>query len=399
MWANNIPKFLASPAAWFSLCLLAPSTGIIQQYFGNYAVAAYVVVGCGGIFTLPTLLSHYKPVRQLSDKQALWLAALTFAGLCAVFAILYPIAQSGAIGGGSDGDDALNIAVRELLHGRYPYYQTTYLGNRLQPLPGAVIFAVPFVLLGNSAYQNFFWLAAFFWLVGKSHKSFASSLVLLWTVLAFSPIVMQNLVTGTDRVYNPIYILVFMRWLVRAIAKPDASQWEKVLPAVFLGIGLSSRANFILILPPLFSALAQAVGWRSALQYFVVIGASLIAITIPFWLYDPQGFAPFFVQGNKVAQFSATLPFADKVIPLSATAIAIGLSWRRMGSDCIALFRACAITQAFLVLSFAILDSLQSGTVSLHTMGYGPFFLFFGAVASWGGIIGLPKPGAGDSPS
>ena len=145
----------------FALCLLIPSTDTIQKYFGSKAVAAYIFIGfcllqLGHKLILPRFICF------VTERRALFLALLTFLGVVLVFSILYPIAQAGLVGGGSDQDDALNIAATELIHGRYPYYPKTYLDNPIAPLPGAVFLAVPFVLLGNSAYQNIFWLNCLF---------------------------------------------------------------------------------------------------------------------------------------------------------------------------------------------------------------------------------------------
>ena len=80
-------------------------------------------------------------------------------------------------GKGSDADDALNLAVNELLHGRYPFYARTYLDNPVANLPGTIFLAVPFALLGNSAYQNFFWLMVFFIAVSLSVRSWRLGLM------------------------------------------------------------------------------------------------------------------------------------------------------------------------------------------------------------------------------
>ena len=370
----------------FALCLLIPSTDTIQKYCGSKAVVPYIFIGfcllqIGHKLILPRFICF------VTERQALWLAVLTLLGLVLVFSILYPIAQAGLVGGGSDQDDALNVAATELIHGRYPYYAKTYLDNPIAPLPGAVILAVPFVLLGNSAFQNIFWLTVFFLAVKSYLKSSSLSLALLWTILIFSPSVLQNVVTGGDHPANTIYILLFMWWMVISVSKSDVTTWKKLVPSVLLGIGLSSRSNFILILPLLFSTLVQTAGWKPAIKYISITGIGLGVITLPFWLHDPRGFAPLFEQSNKVAQFQLTLPFAGILIPSVAGAIAIALSFQRMDRDCVVLFRNCAIVQAFPVLCVIALSSVQTGSFNLVWAGYGLFFLFFGTLAFWSSLI------------
>jgi hypothetical protein len=370
----------------FALCLLFPSTDTIQKYFGLKAVPAYLFIGfCLLLISSRLILPRF--ISIVTERQALFLALLTFLGLVLVFSILYPMAQAGIVGGGSDQDDALNIAATELIHGRYPYYPKTYLDNPIAPLPGAVILAVPFVLLGNSAYQNIFWLAVFFLAVKSYLNSSSSSLALLWTILIFSPSVLQNVVTGVDHPANTIYVLLFIWWMVLSISKSDLTIWKKLVPSALLGIGLSSRSNFILLLPLLFSTLVQTAGWKPAIKYIAVTGLVFGAITLPFWLYDPRGFVPLLVQSSKVARFQLILPFAGILIPSVAGAIAFALSFQRMGRDCVVLFRNCAIVEAFPILCVVVLYTIQTGSLNLVLAGYGLFFLFFGALALWSSLI------------
>jgi hypothetical protein len=383
--SKSIHSSSTAPSIGLALCLLIPSTGTIQKYFGTQGALAYILVGLPALllilrWILPTFISN------LTEKQAFWLALLTFFFLVLAFAVLYPIANSGTINSGSYADEALNIAASELLHGRYPYYQKTYLGNLISPLPGAILFAAPFVLLGNSAYQNLFWLAVFFIFAIRYFKGGVLALTLLWIILVFSPSVLQNLVTGVDYLANTIYVLLLMWWVIRSVSDGTAPAWRKIISSALLGIGLSSRSNFLLLTPLLFSALVQNAGWKPAIKYTVVMCLSFLAVTIPFWLYDPQGFTPLIQQTKKVAQYPV-LPFGGIIIPSVAGVIALALSFQRMNRDNVTLFRNCAIVQAFPVLCVIILSSLQAGSLFLILSGYGIFFLFFGALAFYTKLI------------
>ena len=372
------------PFIGLALCLLIPSTDTVQKYLGSWAVAAFLAMGFVALllvvtFVLPKLLT-------LPTRWALVLIVSTFVGLIVLFAILYPIAQAGTVGGGSDADDALNIAATRLMQGQYPYYARTYLNNPIAPLPGAVVLSAPFVLLGNSALQNLFWLAVFCFVVARFTKSTRVALVLLWAVLVFSPSVLANIVTGTDHPANVIYVLVFTWWMMVLIPRPDVGGGKKLIPSLLLGVALSSRSNFILILPLLFSALAQCAGWRQAAKYLAVTCVALAAMTVPFWVYDPPAFAPLAQQSNKVGQFRALLPQSGVVIPIGAAVIALALSFQKMTNDCVVLFRNCAVVQAFPVLCVIVLSSVQAGRLNLVLAGYGVFATFFG-LAAYGAIL------------
>jgi hypothetical protein len=243
-----------------------------------------------------------------------------------------------------------------------------------------VLLSLPFVLLGTSGWENLFWLAAFFFTISRSVSSWRLSLVLLWTLLIFSPVVMQQVVTGTDDVANSIYVLIFMLLLTKWAPTPDGAVWKKVFAALLLGIGLSSRGNFVLVLPQLFSELARRANWSVAAKYLAITCAGFAAITLPFWLCDPAGFSPFHNQAHKVA-FQAVLPYSGFAVPALGGCLALVLAVQSLRRQRATWLRDCAIVQAFLVFSVVTLSIVQRGTFSLVLMSYGVFFLFFGVYA------------------
>jgi hypothetical protein len=366
--------------AGFAFCLLFPSFGVIQKYFGNRGLLIYLVAATSILWLAYRYLADLFLLR-LSERRAQLLAVVTFVALTFLFALVFPKANVHVAGRGSDADDALNLAVTELVHGRYPYYVQTYLQNAIANFPGAILLAAPFVLLGNSAYQNLFWLAVFFLATSRLTQSFGRGLILVWTLLILSPVVMNYVVTGGDDLANSIYVLVFMLLTVKWVSSADAPAWKRVLAALVLGIGLSSRANFLLVMPQLFAALTIKAGWRAALKYVAVAGAAFAAVTIPFWIHDPLGFTPLHAQSHKVAEFQTILPFAGLVVPALGACLALALAWRSIKLGRETWLRDCAIVQAFLVICVATLTAIQTGTLSLTSTSYGVFFLFFGVLA------------------
>src|SRR6266849_4245550 len=343
--------------AGLAFCLVIPTCGVIQKYFGNIGLLIYLVAATAILWLVFRYLLELV-LSRLSERQAQFLAAVTFVALIAVFALVFPRANVHVAGRGSDADDALNLAVGELLHGRYPYYVQTYLQNSIANFPGAILLAAPFVLLGNSAYQ-----------------------ILIWIVLLFSPVVINYVVTGGDDLANSIYVLLFMLLTVRWVSSSDVPAWKRVLAALLVGVGLSSRANFLLAMPQLFAALTIKVGWRAALNYVAGAGAAFAAVTIPFWLYDLADFTPLHTQAHKVAEFQTILPFAGLVVAALGGGIALVLAWRSIKLRRETWLRDCAIVQAFLVICVTTLTVIQTGTLSLTSTSYGVFFLFFGVLA------------------
>ncbi|MBA7622777.1 hypothetical protein ES703_30164 [subsurface metagenome] len=362
-----------------ALVLLIPSTGQVQKYLGIYGVFVYLLLGTIAI------LVHYKYVwpvyfSKVTQRRAIWLAVITFLILIAVFTVVYPIANSGVVGGGSDRDEALNISVRELLRGKYPYSSKTYLDSPISPLPGSLLLSIPFVVLGNSAYQNIFWLIAFFVSVAWYFEDMRKALLLLWTILILSPVILQQFVTGGDLLSNCLYVLLFSWLTIVLVSKRGVSSWKKIVSSILLGIALSSRANFILIVPLVFSIILKEIGWKWTIISCALTFMSFSLVTVPFYLYEPESFSPLHTV-NKLGIYQTVLPYSGVVIPIVSGILAIALSFQRM--DFTKFLRNCTAVQALPFLSCIVLSTVQTGSLSFYFDGYGLFFLFFGVLSFW----------------
>lgn len=379
--ANSAHRFTAflGEAVGFSLLLLIPSAELFQKYLGLIGVIGYMGIA------IMLLWTAYRPVSakfasMVTDKQTLWLMVATILLLLVVFSVIYPIANTAVPGKGSDRDEALNTATMELLHRRYPYYRPIYSGNPITPLPGAMLLATPFVLVGNSAYQNFFWLFVFFLTMSLYLKDKRSALLMSWTVLILCPVVLYEVVTGGDLLANSIYVLIFVMWLFGAVQQPKFPKWGKNMLAILLGIGLASRANYLLILPLIFAALVHVAGWSAAMKYMALTCVTFGLLVLPFYYYDPQGFSPLHTT-TKFDQFEAVLPYAGIVVPAAAGIVAFVLSiWRTDGS-LRGLLKNCAVVLAIPILCVTVLQSIQAGQPWFVWTGLGLSFVFFGAAA------------------
>lgn len=366
------------PLIGFILSLLIPSTAVVQKYFGIKGVVAYLVVA-SLIIIIGYKFAISKIVRFMTDKRLLWLVVAVFLILLVLFIIIYPIANSGLLGRGSDRDEALNIATSELLKGHYPYYLKTYFGNPITPMPGSLVLAVPFVLIGNSAYQNLFWLFAFLFTINYLFKNKQYGFIVFFILLSLALCVMQEFVTGGDLLANSIYVLVFIAWAVIIISNKEKAFWIKIILAILLGISLSSRSNFILLMPLVFSAYVRKVGWKPAFMYMAITGLTLLLITVPFYLYDPQGFSPLHTY-NKLNQFQDIMPNAGLIIPLISGVIGLGLSFAK-NNNLSTLLTNCTIVLAVPVIFGIVLQSIMIGSVDFSFAGYGLPLVFFGSAA------------------
>jgi hypothetical protein len=375
------------------------SAGSVQEVAGTGAAFAYLlalglVVPIGVTRLLPAGLGVVSP------RTAVWLALLTLVALVVAFAVVYPIVNSGShFSGGSDRDDDISVATWRLLHLDYPYYARTYLDNPISHLPGSYFLAVPFVLLGNGAIQNFFWLGALFWFLGRYLRDWRLALFCCWTVLFLSPGVLRELMTGGDLVSNNVYVLLAAMALLLA-ARAGRPPWQRCLAAVALGIAVASRANFVFVGPFLLVALAHAGGWRAAVRDMAIAAASFLAVTLPFYLYDPDGFSPLDAEA-KLSQYDVVVDHAQEVILAAGVALTLALAWLMRSADETRVLRNTALVQGFFVVVSMVLASIALDRVNLglSRVGYGLNALFFAAVAAWpslaAGTVARSRPGHG----
>ena len=357
-FARGLKHIATSAALW--LCLVLPSAFVVEKFLGTISLAIYVIFAALVVAVLPYLKF------QVSERNARVLAIVTFAALILIFAIVYPVANTHQPHAGSDADDAINIGALALLHGHYPYYLRTYLNNLIHPFPGSFLIAAPFVLMGTSALQNLFWLGMLFLVLRKELGQTFAALRWFLVLLVLSPIVIHQLATGTDHISNAIYVMLTLWWLVRAR--------NKYLPAGLWGIALSSRANFLFLIPVAFGWLGKRYGWKNSMKYISLTCITFAVITLPFYFYDPPGFAPL-EAANRLARFEGLIPHATWLIAGGMVLLSAGLGFAPMKSSA-SLWLRCAIVQAFPV----IVGSLLEGGLSY--LAYGAFFLPFGLLAA-----------------
>jgi hypothetical protein len=353
MSPKSVPVLL-----WISLVF--PSTFVVQKYLGWNGVVAYS--GCVAV----ALALAPRVFQRLSRRNVTWLAMATFALVVALFVTTYPIANAHVPGTGSDDDDAYNVGVTALFSAASPYARTTYLGNVLHQFPGSFLLAAPFVLLNTSALQNLFWLPMFFLAVRREAGNDRTALHLAWLVIALSPTALHQVVTGTGHVSNTIYVLLGLWWLVRTNHRDAA--------AIGWGVALASRANFLFLIPLAFGWLSQHHGWRVALRAMALTSATVVSLTLPFFLHDPAHFGPL-EAADRLLRFDALIPHAGAGLMALMASLAIGLALRPMDTG--ELFLNCALVQAFPVVAGLVLSSLHEGRFDMAYAAYGTFFAWF----------------------
>jgi len=351
---------IAAGSVW--LALVAPSLLIVHTYSGTTGAAAYAALAAVAVAAAPRL-----PVpRSRRVRVAVAIGMVAF--IAVVFAVIYPAVNVHTPGLGSDDDDAQNAGARALMAGRSPYTETTYLGNVLHQLPGAFVLAAPFVIAGTSALQNLFWLPMFF-LALRKEAGDAAALRLSGLVLAMSPTIIHQVVTGTGHAANTIYVALGLWWLTRtAHTNIAAATW---------GVALASRANFLLLLPLAFGWLWQHRGRRTALRATTIASGTVAALVLPFFVHDPAHFGPL-EAADRLLRFDAVFRYAGTAVGISMAAAAAVLSCLPM--DRTRLFRNCALVQALPVLAGVLLS--RWGRPALAYATYSTFAAWFVFIAA-----------------
>jgi hypothetical protein len=318
--------------------------------------------------------------EHTTERQAVILVIVVIVIVGVVFALVYPHANAHGLSSGTDRDDAADLGARSILHGHYPYNGRTYLGQAISQLPGALLLAAPFVALGKSAYAAFFWLPVFVVLLRSLAGEWRLPVLMLVLTLVAAPGLMREIVTGGDLVANGIYVSVVVWLLLRA---------ERLLPlavaSLALGFALSSRLNFLFVLPPLIGAILRRDGARRAALAAVLQAISFAAVTLPFALHS-GAFSPLSAS-NQLARFADVLPGGWATIGVVTAAIAIWVALATSEWTTRRVFSQAALWQVVLVLSVVVLQSARSTSIDFSPLvpGYGLLPLFFALAAIAGG--------------
>lgn len=335
---------------------------------------------------LRLLVGNLDPLLRTVDRaQPRVLFSLFLLLIIGAYSLWYPYEDRRGIG--TDRDEGLNQGVTELLHGHYPYYIRSVVtgkaheqgldNNPLLVMPGSILFSVPFVLLGNSAYQNFFWLAALYLFLARRFHSYGSSLIVIVTAMFLCGTFIFQVLIGSDFIANSIWVILLTSL---AMEHSDRLNAESILRSLLLGIGLSSRMNFLLILIPMMFVIARRTTPRHSLVHTVAALTGWSLVTVPFYLYDSGAFAPLH-QSNLFAWYDRIIPYSSVLFPLLTVCLSLFVSYRFAGKSS-SLFSVISVILLFPVLVMIVLESVSKGTVtfSLSHYAFASFLFYYIAV-------------------
>ena len=251
------------------------SAAPLWKYLSHTSAAAVIALGLLSIVLGMSWLDRLN--RQQRQSSIGWFLLL-FLVLTAAFAILYPISLKHVLNIGSDREDALRIELNAVHNDQYPYDARTFLGNPPTPLPGAMLLAAPFFALGHIAWQNFLWLALFFFFAVRFFRYRATALFYLAVFLLFAPGHLSDFTSGGDYLTNFFYIAIAVALFDRSL---EGSFYLCIPTALFLGIALSSRIIYAPVLIPLLALTLQRTSRSRTAALFLIVLLAACAVTLP----------------------------------------------------------------------------------------------------------------------
>lgn len=374
--------------AAFAAVLVLVSTHTAMNLGGPHAVVADAVATGLAALLLPA-------ATELVGRAPSWvlpaLVAACLGTLTAVFVVGVPAADDAILGVGSDRANALDVALTQLAAGHYPYTATTYLGNPITPLPGALLLAAPFrFLLGTAAWQNVVWTALLLPVLnGGRRLQPGPTLVWLLTV-AGGLEVWREVLIGDDLVGGAVPALAAVACTLRAARPrpgPAGSVGVLTAAAVALGVTTCTRPHLALVVVIVAVAVGLRAGRRRGLLVGGVAGLVWVMLVVPFLLGGLARFSPLHVAA-KVTDHRG-LSVAIVVIALSATLLlGVALWWLRPASEAAVGWCAAAVLVTPSLLSLAR-SLLETGAVWAADLTLGAIAVPF---AAWALTAGARVP-------
>jgi hypothetical protein len=292
--------------------------------------------------------------RQPRQISAGWLLLL-FLILTTAFTVLYPHSLKHTLNS-SDREDALRIELTAVHHHQYPYDAHTFRGNPPSPLPGAMLLAAPFFALRHIAWQNLLWLALFFVFTIRFFRHRATALFFLAVFLLLAPANLSDFTSGGDYLTNFYYVAIAVALFIRS---RDRAIYACVPAALFLGVTLSSRIIYAVILIPLLALTLQRTSRSRTVALFVIVLIAAAAVTLP--IFAPHPFTHLFQQLGQNAGKLRYVPNALHprwTLPLLAVMVAGATFFARMNLP--RLFLTFSITSFVMLAPFAVTFALHS---------------------------------------
>lgn len=168
---------------------------------------------------------------------------------------------------------AMEVGVKALLNGEYPYSAIDHLGGRTSNLPTLIFLGIPFYFLGGVGYLQSFCFLVFVYIAHTCFSNYKDRLFCL-SLLSFSPAYLWELYAKSDLMSNFILLLLFLVVIQRCFSNERSNGFWKLGALSFLSTALVLTRLVAVI--PLSLALAKRVFNYSIRQKTIFALVSLV---------------------------------------------------------------------------------------------------------------------------
>ena len=287
------------------------------------ALSLFALVSAAVVAAWVFLMSESR--WQIPDGVATGLLSVILGVAVGVFAFWYPRYSPG-----SDSADALEVGVRQLLHGHNPLGALTKLGHTLSPLLGGYLLAAPFVvLLGSVLLRGLFWLYVG---VGYLVRAAGPRAALMFASLAVAtPLIRAMLPSQNDHFVIAIELALLGSVGYFLCYRGRPSRWATVgywASAALFGMALADRVVYWIVVIPLAAAFARLPRRRDAVIWLATSVGVTACLVLVLLVANPTAFVagPLGMALDKIV--STHIPHSGLIVALVATTLACLLSWR-----------------------------------------------------------------------
>lgn len=199
---------------------------------------------------------------------------------------------------GSDNADALEVGVRALVNGHFPYHFVSKLGGPLSPMLGGFLLALPIMAAGVTLYAQMpLWLAA-----GSAavHRVTGPGAALAAVALTCTSVMMREaLPRQSDNWVCALAVVLFGTWgwlLARGAGSDHRGQWGwpplvlQGLWTVAFACALAYRFHLWVAVVPLIVLWVRTLGWRSMWRWMMPAGVVTLALVFAPLLVDAKAY-------------------------------------------------------------------------------------------------------------
>ncbi len=286
-----------------------------RQSFVHPAIPLLLYVVPGGVFFYGIFKGAF-PLKLAQTKKSKYLYIIFVSLFVLLFFLIVYFVKGENIQ--VDRWSALELTVKGIVNGQYPYTRLDHLGNMSSNLPALGWLAIPFYFLGDVGYlQVFVFLLFAFYLFKSYENGFVPFIILILYLL--SPAFWWEIVVKSDLVSNMLLFVLMLDVWERKFRGKNSLHRPFLLGAI-LAFFLLTRGVLVVPMIIFFFKEFWDSEMREKLRFVVSFLLSLLLISLPLLLSVPDWdtlvrYNPFVLQTNKAPLFAYLFLLAAFAVP------------------------------------------------------------------------------------